>query len=243
MKIESVQVRNLCMRYHPQDSSLFEGFNVDLKAQKKYLILTGPQGCGRSTLLKILAGLNDPTSGQVTLNHRIDFSELTFEEAIPWRLKIGYGFDYGGLLHNRTLIDNLTLPLIYHSKRVDYGTELPLQELMQRFSIAQWSGKRPSEAPGTARKIVCLLRSLIFRPDLLLLDDPNLGISKELFLDFMKLVQEMRAQFQACGLVILVADPLELPLNPDEYEVQEVFSRGLRPAAEVKNLELERRGA
>lgn len=149
--------------------------------------LRGDRGSGRSTLLQLLAGLQLPTMGQIKMNE-INVSDLSFEEFLPYRLKIGYTFDLGGLISNRTIMDNLLLPLEYHNAcsakeardRVDY--------YIDKFTLHKAKDVRPANVPGGIRKLTCLIRSLLMEPEVLLLDDLTVGLSKpqvDLFCDCM----------------------------------------------------------
>lgn len=139
--------------------------------------LRGDRGSGRSTLLQLLAGLQNPTFGQIKMND-ISVSDLSFEEFLPYRLKIGYTFDLGGLMSNRTLVDNLLLPLDYHNicspsealDRVNY--------YIDKFSLSKSKDMRPANVSGGVRKLTCLIRSLLLEPEVLLLDDLTVGLSK-----------------------------------------------------------------
>lgn len=139
--------------------------------------LRGDRGSGRSTLLQLLAGLQVPTFGHIKMND-VNVSDLSFEEFLPYRLKIGYTFDLGGLISNRTLVDNLLLPLDYHSicppkealERVNY--------YIDKFSLNKSKDMRPANVSGGVRKLTCLIRSLLLEPEILLLDDLTVGLSK-----------------------------------------------------------------
>lgn len=139
--------------------------------------LRGDRGSGRSTLLQLLAGLQLPTMGQIKFNG-VSVSDLSFEEFLPYRLKIGYTFDLGGLISNRTLIDNLLLPLDYHNICSSKEAHDRVNYYIDKFNLGKAKEMRPANVSGGVRKLTCLIRSLLLEPEVLLLDDLTVGLSK-----------------------------------------------------------------
>lgn len=169
--IESIEVRDLSLSFG--ETSVFEGLNF--KIPGGFSQLTSQLGSGKSSLLKLFAGLLRPTRGQILIND-LDVSDFTFEEWARFRLRIGYSFDFGGLLNNRSLFDNLLLPLHYHNF-LDYKEACAhVEELLVRFDLIKEKNLRPSEVTGSQKKAVCVARSLILNPEVLLLDDPTIGL-------------------------------------------------------------------
>lgn len=140
--------------------------------------LTGPSGSGKSALLKIFAGLLSPLSGHVIINNDV-ISEMSFEEFLPYRLNIGYSFEIGGLLNNRTLYDNVMLPLVYHSVAPFEDCHNRTMELFKLFGIERYKNERPSSVSGAVRKATCVARAFVLEPDVLLLDEPTTGLTDE----------------------------------------------------------------
>lgn len=153
----------------------------------------GESGAGRSTLLQLLAGLLVPDQGAYLLNGE-NVSQMSFEEFLPYRLNIGYGFDLGGVLHNKTLEENLTLPLLYHKMLSPAEAAQRALIYMEDLGISKYQNARPAVVPGGVRKLVCLIRALIMHPQVLLLDDPTVGLGQDTALKFFDLVDELRKQ-------------------------------------------------
>ena len=111
MKINSLKFEGLEFGY-PEQDLIFENVDFDFPLNQFVWVKAG-YGSGRSTLLQLIAGLQQSTKGKYLINDQ-NVSEMSFEEFLPYRMNIGYGFDFGGLINNRTLLENLTLPLEYH---------------------------------------------------------------------------------------------------------------------------------
>ena len=174
------------------DRSLFAGINFQLPMDS-VVLFSGEMGSGRSTVLQILAGLKLPTDGSYRINGE-SVEKMSFEEFLPFRRRIGYAFDSGGLLNNRTLLENLTLPLLYHRVCDPEAAVEKAMDWLSIFEIDELQGKRPALVSPTVRKLVALIRSVIHEPDVLLLDDPSTALKEEQALRFFDLVERLRSQ-------------------------------------------------
>ena len=185
--IESLELDNLSFSYEGSES-IFENISFTLPKSRAVWVRS-PGGRGKSTLLKILAGLLNPTGGRYLINQE-NVSEMSFEDFLSYRLNIGYGFDMGGLLNNRTLAENLILQLNYHklvspaeaSERVEAVTEL--------FGMQQTRDQRPFAVPGSQRKLTCVIRAFIHSPQVVFLDDPLTGLKADNVTDLIHFVEE-----------------------------------------------------
>lgn len=192
-KIETVRFENLSFSFDHQEPILAK---VDFVfPTNKVVWIRAQSGAGRSTLLQILAGLQMPTEGRYFLND-VNITELSFEEFVNYRLAIGYSFDFGGLINNRTLLDNLTLPLLYHNLMPASAAVERAESYLNELGILKYKNQRPAMVSGGVRKAACLLRSIMMHPQLLLLDDPSVGLTQDQFFKFFDIVQKLRDQGQ-----------------------------------------------
>ena len=194
MKIQSLKFEGLSFSYEGQEL-LFEQVDFDFP-MNEIIWVKASSGSGRSSLLQIMAGLVVPQKGKYLVND-INVAEMSFEEFLPYRMNIGYGFDFGGLLHNRTLLENITLPLVYHKVCSKPQADDKAAYLMKELGIQKFANQRPSLVPGGVRKMTCLIRSIMLEPQVLLLDDPSVGLGQDQILKFFDLVQELRKNDKA----------------------------------------------
>jgi ABC-type transporter Mla maintaining outer membrane lipid asymmetry ATPase subunit MlaF len=187
--IKSLRFENFSYGYEG-GPLLFEGINFDLPMFRTVWI-HGEAGHGSSSIMQVMAGLLQPSGGKYLINN-LDASQMTFEEFLPYRLKIGYGFDFGGLLNNRTLLENLTLPLEYHKVLDLHDSIVRACEYLDFLGLLRYRDQRPAVVPGGVRKLTCMLRALILHPEVLLLDDPSVGMNEETVLKYFKLVSRLR---------------------------------------------------
>ena len=187
--IEQLRFTDLRFGYEGHEP-LFEKSSFDFP-MSEIVWIRSESGFGRSTLLQILAGLVLPQSGGYWINS-VNIMDISFEEFLPYRLNIGYGFDFGGLINNRTLLDNITLPLLYHKLATPDEANQRACEIIDFLGASRYKDQRPSFVPGGVRKLTCLIRAIILEPELLLLDDPSVGVGEEITLKFFELIKRSK---------------------------------------------------
>jgi phospholipid/cholesterol/gamma-HCH transport system ATP-binding protein len=159
--ITKLTFKSLDFEYSVQDRILLDcSFEFPMNS---VVALKGNFGAGKSTVLKLLATLAEPNSGEYWINDHL-VSDMSFEELIPFRLKMGYGFDYGGLLNNKSLRDNLMLPLQYHKLTSSEEMAERVSGLMEKFDLSFVGSHRPSSVSGSQRKLTCVLRAPCGQP-------------------------------------------------------------------------------
>lgn len=218
-KINSFTLKNISYS-HPGESLLFENLNWKW-TDSSIIKLESNQGQGKSVLLQIMGGLLEPLSGEVLIND-CNIYNMNFEDLLKFRLNIGMAFDLGGLLHNRTLFENLLLPLQYHKISRDKENIERITNYLECFKIDKFKNLRPSFVSGSVRKVTILIRSLLLKPDLLLLDDPFVGLNpdqKNVFVDF---IGELRSQKNLSR--IIYTDSTGYPMGL-EYKIMTIQSK------------------
>lgn len=199
--ITKLEIRDLSHEFDT-GKKIFDSLSCELPLNE-IVFLDGQTGSGRSTLLKMIAALQIPIHGSVIINDQV-VSEQTFEEFLPTRLKIGYSFEYAGLLSNRSLRDNLLLPILYHSLVSSGEAERRVDELTKIFGLAHVAHQRPFAVSGSQRKACVLARAFVMDPELVLLDEPFSGLNQsmiETFKDFIHLMRKnanLKHVFMTC---------------------------------------------
>jgi putative ABC transport system ATP-binding protein len=173
----------------------------------RFIYLRGATGSGKSTLLRLLGGLQDPVQGALLVNGE-DVSEWSFERFNPYRLRIGYGIEYGGLLMNRTLGENLMLPFFFHETLAEDAARERVADYAARFGLTDALGLRPAAASGSQRKACVVARALITHPELLILDNPLAGLAPPARASLQGLLAELRDR-HGLRTVVVSESPLE----------------------------------
>lgn len=190
MQIESIRFQDVTYAYDPTLAPVFEKMSFDMPVTSP-IFITGSGGSGLSTLLKLLAVLIQPQSGHYFINGQ-DTTEMSFEEFLPMRMQIGYSFDFGGLFANRTLHDNLTLPLLYHKICTPEEADAQARAWAVEFGFERQALQRPALVSGGLRKLICVLRAFIMNPQMVVMDDPFTGIGMDSSRKLVRMIQERR---------------------------------------------------
>ena len=167
----------LTRRYGEGESAVDALRGVSLEIPRgQFSAVMGPSGSGKSTLMHILAGLDVPTSGTVTIEGReitaMDDGELTLLR----REHIGFIFQFFNLLPMLSAEENITLPLALAGVKPEPGW---VDELMDKVGLADRRRHRPSELSGGQQQRVAIARSLITKPTVLFADEPTGNLDSE----------------------------------------------------------------
>ena len=182
---------NLKKTYYHFDGkiTLFNNLNIKIK-QGDLVALVGPSGSGKSSLLHLLALLDEPTSGDVKIND-IATKKFTDERKDETRRKnISIIFQDNNLLNDFTAIENVMMPLIIKGENLENARK-KAQVILKAVKILERSQHFPNELSGGEQQRVAIARALIAETNLILADEPtgNLDFktSKEIFSYFLKL--------------------------------------------------------
>ncbi|MEM9563551.1 MAG: ABC transporter ATP-binding protein [Actinomycetota bacterium] len=135
--------------------------------------VVGPSGSGKSTLLQCLAGLRVPDTGDVLVDGE-PFSSLSDRLRSRARLeRMGVIFQFGELLPELTLVDNIALPLWFHPGGSQPAAAARATELLEAFGIGDLAGRYPGEVSGGERQRVAVARAMVHDPILVLADEPT----------------------------------------------------------------------
>jgi polar amino acid transport system ATP-binding protein len=160
------------------------------------LVLIGPSGGGKSTLLRVLAGLETPDSGQIVLND----CPLIFEEKalLQHRRSTGVVFQSFNLFPHLSALENITLPLKVVQKKSRAEADHIALELLRQFQLENHSHKKPAALSGGQRQRIAIARALAVRPKLLILDEPTSALDPAMtgeVLDTLTLLREQGRDF------------------------------------------------
>lgn len=139
-------------------------------------IIVGHLGCGKSTLLKTINSIVVPDSGKVLINGK-PYTSMSAAAIKMYRKSSGFVFQDGALWANKTLYQNLELPLLYHFP--DMTTEDIINKIRRTLNLLGYEGdinKRPSEISAGNRKLISFARALITDPEILMIDSPETSI-------------------------------------------------------------------
>jgi putative ABC transport system ATP-binding protein len=166
-----VRLSNVTKRYDGQGAAAVDDVSLRVAAGEALAVM-GPSGSGKSTLLNLIAGLDRPTSGTITVaGERID--ELSERAAARLRRgRIGMIFQFFNLLEDLTVLDNVLLPAQLAGTPARQAQQRA-DELLEVLRIEQHRQAYPARLSGGERQRVAIARALVNRPQLLLADEPT----------------------------------------------------------------------
>jgi polar amino acid transport system ATP-binding protein len=172
--------------------------DVNLQAAFDHTIaFIGPSGGGKSTLLRIVAGLEHPDSGTIFLNGR----RLVFEEQAlsEHRRRVGVVFQAFNLFPHLTALQNILLPLEKVHRFADARQRA--HHVLQRLRLEGHADKKPSQLSGGQRQRVAIARALAIEPEFLLMDEPTSALDPEMTAEVLDVIAGLRETGQPVVVV------------------------------------------
>ena len=156
------------------------------------IALLGPSGGGKSTLLRLIAGLELPDTGSISLDGTIIPKE---ESALRmYRRSLGVVFQAFNLFPHMTALQNVVLPLTaVHGLDSSIARERAI-EVMERLGLGDHEAKTPAQLSGGQRQRVAIARALASKPHFLLFDEPTSALDPEMTAEVLQLIAELRDQ-------------------------------------------------
>jgi polar amino acid transport system ATP-binding protein len=183
-----VKLDGLCKHFGTAEVLHHLDFDDDITT----LAVIGPSGGGKSTLLRIIAGLTAPSSGNVALDgHQVAYDERTLP---AYRAQLGFVFQQGGLFHHLSARENIALPLQEVHGIPAHEARLRALELLGRFGLAESCAKKPSQLSGGQCQRVAIARAIAAKPRLLLLDEPTSALDPEYTTEVLDVIRDLKEE-------------------------------------------------
>ncbi len=152
-----VEIKDMSLIYNTPEGETLAVDNLSLSIKKgEFVAIVGPSGCGKSTILSVIAGLLKPTTGVVTVNTN---------SIIGYMLQKDYLFEW------RNIFDNVCLGLEIQKKLTEEEKNYA-HKLLEQYGLSDFEKSYPSQLSGGMRQRAALIRTLMLKPEILLLDEP-----------------------------------------------------------------------
>lgn len=171
-------------------------FNLDAG---EMAFLTGHSGAGKSTLLKLISVMEKPTAGKVAING-VDVSSIKYNQIPYMRRNIGMIFQNHNLLKDRTVFDNVALPLIIEGVG-PRETRKRVEAALEKVGLSSKIRCYPYMLSGGEQQRVGIARAIVNKPPIILADEPTGNLDPKLSLDIIRLFEE----FNSVGVCVLIA--------------------------------------
>lgn len=167
-----VELRDVVLKF--EDKQVLGGVSLRVEPLER-LVIMGQSGSGKSTILRLILGLLQPTAGSIFFK-QFEISRLPRRKLQQIRTRIGMVYQYSALLSSRSVRDNVALPLeeLTHTPREEI--DRIVDEKLALVGMAHARDQMPSELSGGMKKRVSLARALVMDPELILFDEPTAGL-------------------------------------------------------------------
>ncbi|PAW63056.1 MAG: glutamine ABC transporter ATP-binding protein [Verrucomicrobiia bacterium Tous-C2TDCM] len=183
----SIEIRGLTKHYGTTRAA--DGIDLVLGDSVQVLALIGPSGGGKSTLLRLVGGLERPEEGTI----RIDGAEMPRDEESLrlWRRQNGFLFQSFNLFPHLTALENIILPLVEVHGWKRGEADARAREVVARFGMGAHLEKHPAQLSGGQQQRIALARAMAHEPALLLLDEPTSALDPEMKAEVLDLIEEL----------------------------------------------------
>jgi cell division transport system ATP-binding protein len=174
--------------------------DINLEIGKgEFVLLMGPSGAGKTTLLKLLFCAERPDEGQILVNQR-NVARLSAAQVPTLRRKMGLVFQEFRLLPNRTVAENVALPLVIQGSSVA-ETRRKVSEALKSVGLDHKKESRPTALSAGEQQRVCIARAIVNNPIILLADEPTGNLDPDLAAEIIELFKTINAR----GTTVMIA--------------------------------------
>jgi len=196
-----IKLENLSKTFKTKSKEIkvFRNINLEIK-DREMLVIFGPSGIGKTTLLNLIGGMDNPTSGKVIING-VDLSTLKSDELAEFRKeKIGFIFQIFNLLSNLKAKDNIALPALLDKDLDKKMSEI--YEFASQIGMKERLDHKPQELSSGEQQRVAILRAIINSPSIILADEPTADLDDA---NTNKIIEILKGLNQKYGSTLVIA--------------------------------------
>jgi len=169
-------------------TAALDGLSLSVAAAR-VLVLIGPSGGGKSTLLRVLGGLETADEGSVSVNgHALENDPAALQ---AYRRKNGFLFQQFNLFPHLTALRNIALPLEKVHGHTPVEARAMAEQALSRFGLIDHADKLPAQLSGGQQQRVGIARAVARKPEVLFLDEPTSALDPEMTAEVLELIQEL----------------------------------------------------
>lgn len=191
-----IETHQLEKVYNPDKIPVHAINGVSLNVEAgEFTALVGPSGCGKTTLLNMIGGLDQPTSGNVTVDNKT-IHEMKEAQLTEFRLKhIGFVFQSYNLVPVLTAKENVEFIMLLQDMSKT-ARDQRVNELMSKMGLSETLNRKPSELSGGQQQRVAVARALASKPKVILADEPTANLDSKSTSDLLDIMAQMNEEEQ-----------------------------------------------
>lgn len=209
--MEILKIKNLKKTYGEGEIKVEALKGIDLSIERGQMVaIMGPSGCGKSTLLNLLSGIDSITSGEIEVE---DTNISSLDEnslALYRRRQLGIIYQFFNLIPNLSVENNIKLPVLMDDKKVD---KEHFNDLIESLGIESKLKAFPDKLSGGQQQRVAIARSLIYKPSIILADEPTGNLDKQNARDIIEIFRLSNLKYNQT--IIIVTHDEEVALSAD----------------------------
>ncbi len=182
------------------ERKLFKKINLKIYREEIF-ILTGEGGCGLSSFLKLVSGTLKPLEGIVKI-FNMNIRKASRRQMGWIRSSMGYVFQNGALLNNMTLMENIALPLRYHTNLKECDIQIIVKEKLHFVGIEGLEHHLPLQLSEDHKKKGALARALVLDPKIIFFDEPTSGVDECHSRSFLNLFGKLREEHGTSSVLV-----------------------------------------
>ena len=239
-----IKVDNLCKSFG--DLKVLKGVNAEIK-KGDVMVVIGASGSGKSTFLRCLNLLEEPTSGTITFEG-VDITDPSVN-INKHRQKMGMVFQQFNLFPHKTVLKNMTLGPMKLLKQSKKEAEANAMKLLERVGLADKANAYPSQLSGGQKQRVAIVRALAMHPDVMLFDEPTSALDPEMVGEVLEVMKQLAKEgmtmvvvthemgfarevgtdivFVDEGIIVEQGEPREFFANPKNPRLKDFLSKVL----------------
>lgn len=188
-----LMIKNLSKSY--KENKILENINLDVYCGD-IISIVGSSGCGKTSLLKCINGLLKPDSGEIFYKG-VNINDIN---SVELKMNIGIVFQDYNLFDNMSVIENLIVGLINIKKIKKDNAIIEARSLLEKFNLLDKENNYPDELSGGERQRVAIIRTLLMKPKVILLDEPTSSLDRQSKNEMLEMIKEL----SDAGMTIII---------------------------------------
>jgi ABC-type lipoprotein export system ATPase subunit len=191
-----IELKGVTKVYKPRRQRELQAvIDINLEVSEgEFVVITGRSGCGKTTLLNLIAGMTRPTSGHVFVDG-IDIWDLTDEQLSAMRSqKMGFMFQVPSLISTLSVLDNVVVPTMFVAKEKQLAVYQRASKVVESVGLSYRADALPRHLSAGEEKRTVIARALINEPPVLLADEPTANLDEETEKEIMSLLEDIHRQ-------------------------------------------------